>query len=167
VNIENIKNTILINALGVLKNPMLAICTPRVVDLTDERCELKIRLDYRTRNHLGTMYFGALAIGAELSVVFKAIQDIRAVAQKAGQKIDFIFKDFSCQFLKRPDGHVHFICEQGLDIKAMVEKACLSSERFSKKLSGFAVVPTSGDEPVLKYDMTLSIRNRTLQSKSS
>ena len=95
--VDNLKLSALINLYSAVNIPLLSAITPRVMELSDGRSMVRVRLDRRTRNHLNVMYFGALAMGAELSVALKAITAI----QKSGKKIDFIFKDFQAEFLKR------------------------------------------------------------------
>ncbi len=118
---------------------------------------MRVRLGMKTRNHLKVMYFGALAMGAELSIALKAITSI----QESGQRIDFIFKDFQCEFLKRADGHVHFVCDEADKVEALIGKAADSSERLSQTFNGYAYVPSSSEEPVMTYKLTLSVRNRS------
>lgn len=96
-------------------------------------------------------------MGAELSVALKAITSI----QESGKKIDFIFKDFSAEFLKRADGHVHFVCDEADKVAALIEEAALSSERLTRTFNGYAYVPSKSEEPVMKYKLTLSVRNRS------
>lgn len=159
INRENLKMTAYVNMASLLKLPLLAFCTPQVVRIDDERSEIKVRLDWRTQNHLNVMYFGALAMGAELSIALKAIQEI----QKSKQRIDFIFQDFDAQFLKRADNHVHFICDEADGVAELIEQAKNSTERFHRKFAGYAVVEGS-DEPVMKYHLTLSVKNRSKKS---
>ena len=157
MNLENLKLTALINAYSALRIPLLGFITPKIVELSEARSVVRVRLDMRTRNHLGVMYFGALNMGAELSVALKAIQAI----QQAPVKIDFIFKDYSAEFLKRADGHVHFICDAADGVRDLVLEACETSERLSRSFEGYAVVPSrSADEPVMKYRLTLSVKQR-------
>lgn len=156
-NFENLKLTAMINAYSALQIPLLGFITPRVVDLTDDRSEVRVRLDRRSRNHLKVMYFGALAMGAELSIALKAIQTIN----QSGKRIDFIFKDFSAQFLKRADGHVHFICPEAARVRQLIEQAAETDQRLEATFQGYAVVPAkSASEPVMKYTLTLSVRQR-------
>lgn len=156
VNLENLKLTALINAYSALQIPLLGFITPQVVELTEDQSVVRVRLDRRTRNHLGVMYFGALAMGAELSIALKAIQTI----SQTGQRIDFIFKDFSAEFLKRADGHVHFICPEAARVRELIESSARSTERMENTFKGFAVVPSKSSEPVMKYQLTLSVRRR-------
>jgi len=157
MDFENLKTTALINAYAALQIPLLGFVTPRVVSMTDTRSEVRIRLDRRTRNHLGVMYFGALSMGAELSIAIRAVQAI----QRSGYKIDFIFKDFQCQFLKRADGHVHFICEQAAEVEQMIVQATATSERLNRTFEGYAIVENQPSEPVMKYQLTLSVKKRS------
>jgi acyl-coenzyme A thioesterase PaaI-like protein len=156
---EKIKFTALINLYSLAKLPLLAFITPEFVEMSDQRCVVKVRRDYRTRNHLNSMYFGALAMGAELSIAAAAIQAI----QESGQRIDFIFKDFEAKFLKRGDAHVLFTCEHVQQVKELVNQAARSSERFEKTFDGFAQTVKS-DEPIMKYRLTLSVKNRSTKT---
>ncbi len=117
--------TAIVNGISLFKIPLLAFCTPQVVEISEKRTVAKVRLDWRTGNHLGVMYFGALAMGAELSIALKAIQKI----EESRQKIDFIFKDFNAEFLKRADGHVLFICEEADLVNALIQEAAASPDR--------------------------------------
>lgn len=157
MNIENLKLTAFINGLSLLKLPLLAFASPRVVESSDQRAVVKVPLGWRTRNHLGVMYFGALAMGAELSIALKAVQSI----QKSGQRIDFLFKDFKAEFLKRADGDVHFVCEEANRVHELIQLAAGSADRHEAVFQGKAFVPKKGSEPVMTYQLTLSVKNRS------
>lgn len=155
LNFANLKLTALINAYSALKIPLLAFVTPQVIELTEKRSVVRLRLDPRSRNHLNVMYFGALAMGAELSIALKAIDEIN----KSPVKIDFIFKDFQAEFLKRADGHVNFICEQADQVAALVQKAATSESRHHQTFEGLAMVDGQS-EPTMRYRLTLSVKQR-------
>lgn len=157
MNFKNLKLTALINGFSLIKIPLLAFCGPQVVELSDEKSVVKVALKYRTKNHLRVMYFGALAMGAELSIALMAVDQI----QKSGQKIDFLFKDFEARFLKRAEGDVHFVCPDAKEVKDLIEQAKTSGERLEKKFTGYALVPKLSDEPVMTYALTLSVKNRS------
>lgn len=152
---DRLKQTAMVNAYCLLKIPLLAFITPEFYDMTDEKSVIKVRLGYRTRNHLNSMYFGALSMGAELSVVAPSLRAI----EKSGKRIDFIFKDFEAQFLKRADGHILFTCSQAKEIVQLIEEAAQSSERLERKFDGVATVEGK-NEPVMTYRLTLSVRRR-------
>jgi hypothetical protein len=155
--LEQLKSTALIRLFTFLKIPLLWWVHPSVIENDDTKTILKIPLTRRTKNHLGVMYFGSLAMGAEAAVAIKAIQTI----QKSGKKVDFIFKDFKADFLKRAEGDVHFICEQGPAVKALVEKCIASGERENETYRSYAVVPSkSPTEVVAEFQITLSVKRR-------
>jgi hypothetical protein len=144
-----------------MKIPLVLFVSPRVVEAGDKRFVLKIPLGYRTKNHLNSMYFGALGIGAELSIAAAAV----AAIAESKLKIDFVFKDFTAQYLKRAAGDVHFICDEVEMVKSLIEEAKTNPDRIERKMKGYAVVPSvSETEPVMTYELTLSVRNRSLKS---
>lgn len=161
MNFKNLKITTFVHLYGLLKIPLVLFVSPRVVEATDTRFVLKIPLNYRTKNHLNSMYFGALGIGAELSIAAAAVVAIT----ESKQKIDFVFKDYSAQYLKRADGHVHFICDEIAAVKSLIEESKTNPARIERKLKGYAVVPkVSPTDPVMTYELTLSVRNRSIKA---
>lgn len=161
MNMKNLKITAFMNLYGLLKIPLVLFISPRVVESTEKKFILKVPLSYRTKNHLNSMYFGALGIGAELSIAAAAVIQIA----ESKQKIDFVFKDFSGQYLKRADGDVHFICEEIESVRALIEEAKTNPARLERKMKGYAIVPkVSTTEPVMTYELTLSVRNRSLKT---
>lgn len=144
-----------------IKIPLIGFCSPKVMEIGDSRLVLKIPLGYKTRNHLKSMYFGALAIGAEMSIVIIAVLKIKEHTDAGGDRIDFVFKDFKIDFLKRPDGDVHFISEDIKTVVNQIGEAKNSLERINKTMKGYAVVPAiDPHERVAEYELTLSVKRR-------
>jgi len=136
---------------------LIGFCSPRVIEANDQRTVLKIPLGFRTKNHLGAMYFGALAIGSELCIAMLAVQKI----QESGLKIDFLFKDYKAEFLKRAEGDVHFICEEAQMVVEQINEAKTSTERINRTMTAYAIVPSlSETERVATFQLTLSVKNR-------
>ena len=152
-----LKHTALIHAIGLAKIPSLVFVGPRVLRLDEEGCEIQIPLRYRTRNHLGSMYFGTLASGADLAGGLNAAVAIL----KRYRKGQLSFKTFHADFLKRADGHVHFVCNQGRLITDTVAKADETGERYTIPLQIHATVPSKyGDEHVARFEMGLSLKRK-------
>ena len=151
------KTTRLIQLFGITKVPMIWYCRPKVIEHTDEKIEIKIPLKRKTKNHFGSMYFGVLAVGADITGGFLAMDPI----QESGRKINLIFKDFKADFLKRPEGDVHFTCNDGLAVKELVDRVSKSSDRHNFKLSIEATVPSISSEVVAKFELTLSLKDKT------
>ena len=156
---ERLKQTLSMRLMGWLKIPLLGSVRPSVVALDAEHCIVRIRLRRWTRNHLGSMYFGALAIGADCAGGLMAVELIRR--RKA--KVALIFKSFKAEFLKRPESDVYFICEEGARIGALVDRTLASGERHTDLISVQAAVrtPEGGFEPVARFELELSLKLTT------
>jgi acyl-coenzyme A thioesterase PaaI-like protein len=142
---------------GLTQVPMIFYCRPKVVSISDRKLEIKIKLNRRTKNHLNSMYFGILSVGADVTSGFLAMKLIQA----SKSKINLIFKDFHADFLKRAEGDVHFICEDGIAIQNLVRKAEETGERQNLPVEIVATVPKISDEPVAKFVLTLSIKKKS------
>ncbi|HVR38131.1 MAG TPA: DUF4442 domain-containing protein [Thermoanaerobaculia bacterium] len=144
--------------LWALRNVfLLYFVKPRVLEVNEQRCVVRIPLNWRTENHLKSMYVGTLCIGADVAGGLISFH----LMQKRGVKLAFVFKDMNCQFLKRADGDVHFTNVDGPAIQGMVERAITTGERAETIVHVVATVPKKyGDEPVAKFEMTLSVKKR-------
>lgn len=136
--------------------PLLAAARPVVEALEDDRCVVRVPLRRRTRNHLGSMYFGALAIGADCAAGLIAVERIR----KKGAKVALVFKSFQAQFIKRPEGDVRFMCEEGARIGRMIEETLATGERVTEPIaiSAFANLPDGSSEAVATFTLELSLK---------
>ena len=151
------RTTWMMRVFGITKVPLIWWCRPKVVEHTDERLEVKIPLRFRTKNHLGSMYFGVLAVGADVTGGFLAMDSI----MKSGRKVALIFKDFKADFLKRPEGDVHFYCNDGVEIKELVKKAIETGERHNFTMLIEATVPSISMDVVARFRLTLSLKDKT------
>lgn len=158
---SRLKNTLFIRLYTFWNIPLIWWIRPTVVEMGKSRTVLKIALSRRTKNHLNSMYFGALVIGSELVVAAKAVQAI----YESKEKVDFVFKDFKAEFLKRAEGDVHFICEHGIAVEDLVKKAIVSGERETQTFPGYAVVPSKdAQEKVVAFEVTLSVKKKRKKS---
>jgi acyl-coenzyme A thioesterase PaaI-like protein len=142
---------------ALTKIPLLFFLRPSVVEASEGRTVIRIPLSRRSRNHLGSMYFGALCAGADLAGALTAMRRIDA----SGRRISLIFKDVKAQFFKRAEGDVHFCCEDGEAVGGLVERAIESGEREELPVRIAATVPGKfGSEPVAEFVLTLSLKRR-------
>jgi acyl-coenzyme A thioesterase PaaI-like protein len=136
---------------------LLYFVKPRILEVNENRCEVVLPLNWRTRNHLRSMYFGALCIGADVSGGLIAFH----LASKQKAKISFVFKDMKADFLKRAEDDVHFVCADGALIQELVRRAMESGERQEATVHVTATVPRKmGEVPVATFALTLSIKRR-------
>ena len=148
------KINLYLSILSFWKIPLLFYCRPRIISITDTSIQVKIKLRRKVKNHLGSMYLGALAIGADITSGYFALH----FSQKKKKKISLVFKDFHADFLKRPMGDVVFECDMGDDIKNMINVAIESGTRQNLPVLVRATVPSLSDDVVASFTLTLSVR---------
>jgi acyl-coenzyme A thioesterase PaaI-like protein len=153
---ETTRETFSLRWFGLTKIPLLFYVGVSVAEISPERMVVRIPLRRRTRNHLGSMYFGALCIGADCAPGAFAMYLIR----QQPARISMVFKDFQAEFLKRAEGDVDFCCNQGKEIAELVAQAAASGERVERQVEVIATVPSLSDEPVARFKLTLSLKKR-------
>jgi len=151
------KANLYLNFFGFFKVPFIWLARPKILHLDDERVEVKIPIRRRTKNHLNSMYFGVLAVGADVAGGFMAMSK----AQDSGRKVSLAFKAVEGQFLKRPEADVHFICEDGKQIDQMLKRTFDTGERVNEAVKITAICPSlHGDEPMAEFYLTLSLKRK-------
>ncbi|MBI5498430.1 MAG: YiiD C-terminal domain-containing protein [Deltaproteobacteria bacterium] len=148
---STVRANLLLKTITTLRIPLIAFLAPRVTQYDDERVVLRIRLCRRTRNHVGSMYVGALCTGADCAGGMLAMD----LAWQHRGRVKVLFKDMKAEFLRRADGHVDFTCEDGRKIRAAVEAAVRSGERHETPVNVLASVQGT---PVARFEMLLSAR---------
>lgn len=140
-----------------LKVPVLLFLGPRVLTLDEDGCAVTIPLGWRARNHVGSMYFGALCAGADITAglcAFRAIRERRS-------RVVPLFKDLRADFLKRADGDVVFRSREGRRVAEAVRQADETGERITLPVDVVATVPSKyGDEAVARFTLGLSVRRK-------
>lgn len=140
-----------------LRVPLLLFLGPRVERLDEEGCEVSIPLRWRSRNHLGSMYFGALCAGADVAGGLNAARLIR----ERHPRVSLVFGDVKGDFLKRADGDVRFTCADGRRIAEAVASTEATGERVTIPVEVVATVPSKyGAEPVARFTLGLSLKRR-------
>jgi acyl-coenzyme A thioesterase PaaI-like protein len=138
--------------------PLIALVRPRLLVADDDRCVVRVPLSWLTRNHLRSMYFGALSIGADVAGGLIVMNLIR----RRRSRVAFLFKDFHADFLKRAEGAVVFTCTDGPRLRALLDRAEASGEREEGTVTVTATVPDQlGDEPVAIFRLTISMKQKS------
>lgn len=143
--------------IGLFKIRLIGFVGAKLLSYNDDLTVIRIPLNRRTRNHLGSMYFGALATGADVTGAWIAFDYLA----KTNAKVSIVFKDIYAEFLKRADGDVHFTCTDGPKVLAAFNETIADGERKNVELEVIATVPSKYQaEPVAKFKMTLSMRHK-------
>lgn len=142
---------------GHFQVPLIGYTKAEIIDITDERVIVRIKLRRRTKNHLHSMYMGALAIGADIAGGLLAVY----FAQRSKAKISLAFKSFHAEFIKRPEHDVYFICEQGKSIQEMIARAKSEKTRINQIVPVEAYthfLSEKGKEKVADFKLELSLK---------
>jgi hypothetical protein len=145
--------------LWALQNVLfLWLSAPKIVELTRDRCVIRIPLNWRTRRRdIHAMYLGTLCMGADVAAGLIAFSIVR----EKKERWNFIFKDIKGEFLKRAEDDVVFTNEDGHVIHDLMRRAETSGEREEGTVRVIATVPTKlGNEPVARFELTLSMKKR-------
>jgi len=140
---------------ALTKIPMIAFVRPSIIRVDGEECEIRIPLNFWTRNHLKSMYFGTLAVGADVAGGLIAMEAIK----RSKKKVQLLFKDFKADFLKRPTADVHFICKDGKMIQRQVQETLKTKKRVNRTLTIVATCPkVDPGEVVAEFKLGLSLK---------
>jgi acyl-coenzyme A thioesterase PaaI-like protein len=138
--------------LGKLKIPMLSYTGVKLIELNDNEAKVSIKLKRRTKNHLNSMYFGALAVGADVAGGIHAFY----YAEKMNKKISFAFKGMNAQFIKRAETDCVFVSNDGKKVEAAVLLSIKTQERVNETTK--VIVYNLANEVVAEFEMIVSIK---------
>lgn len=131
---------------------------PRLLKLDDNDLVVCLPLRRRSRNHLNSMYFGALAVGADLAGGLHGFYH----ADLAQCKVSLAFKSFQAQFLRRPESDVYFVCTEGEIVKKMITESKETGDRINKPINIKAYTDYF-KQPELVADFVLELSLKVLK----
>lgn len=138
--------------LGLFKIPIIGFVRPRLEEINDETVKVKIKLNRKSKNHLNSMYFGALAVGADIAGGIHVFY----FSDTLGKKISFSFKGMKADFIKRAETDVQFICSDGQIIHSAVLESIETKERVNKSVMVTAL--DTNNEIVATFEMIASLK---------
>lgn len=152
-------NTAMVRLWALQNVFFLWLASPKVLELSDDRCVIKVPLNWRTRRRdIRAMYLGTLCMGADVAaglIAFKLVRDRKV-------RVNFIFKDMKAEFLKRAEDDVLFTNVDGSVVQELMRRTLESGERQEATVRVVATVPAKlGDEPVARFELTLSLKRKS------
>lgn len=137
------------------KVALIGYLKPRLIKLDEQEIVICLPLKRRSRNHLNSMYFGALSVGADLAGGLHGFYH----ADLAQCKVSLVFKSFQAQFLRRPESDVYFVCTDGEIVKAMIQETQRTKERVTKPIhiDAYTDYPNNTNK-VAEFILELSVK---------
>ncbi len=142
-------------SFGRKKVPLIGHVRPKLLKINDQEIIIKLPLSRRNKNHLQSMYFGSLAIGADLAGGFHGLYH----AKQSGLNVSLAFKSFEAQFLRRPESDVYFISQMGDTVQSMIAEAKTTSLRINRPIlvNAYTHYPEN-PEKVAAFSLVLSLK---------
>ncbi len=142
---------------GHFKVPLIGHVKPKLIQIDDQKAIIRIPLKWRNKNHLNSMYFGVLSVGADLAGGLHGFYH----ADKAKVKASLAFKSFHADFIKRPHEAVYFVSEDGEKVAEMFVRSQKEQKRINEIVrvgayTGFENNPEP--ELVASFQLELSIK---------
>jgi len=138
--------------LGIFKIPLIGYTKPQLIALNDTSAKVKIKLRRRTKNHLNSMYFGALAIGADVAGGVHAFY----YAEKHNKKVAFAFKGINAEFIMRAESDCSFVSNDGNKVEAAILKSIETGDRVNETTN--VEVFNEQKELVANFEMIISVK---------
>ena len=138
--------------MGVVQIPLIGFVRPKLIEINDEVVKVKIKLRRRTKNHLKSMYFGALAVGADIAAGIHVFY----FSETKGVKTSFAFKGMKADFIKRAESDVTFVCDEGKFIASLLSESIEKKERINHPVMVKAV--DNQNEVVATFEMIISLK---------
>lgn len=135
--------------------PLIAYVKPKLITLTDDEAVIKLPFIKRNKNHLNSMYFGALSVGADVAAGFHGLYH----AKKSNLNVSLAFKSFEADFIKRPESDVYFVNPMGDAIKEMLAESKAKQKRINQPIhvSAYTHYPDAKEE-VARFKLNLSLK---------
>jgi acyl-coenzyme A thioesterase PaaI-like protein len=151
----NWNRTLELWAFGALKVPMIFFVRPKILNLTDDEVTVRVALSRRTRNHHGTMYFGAIASAAD------TVPGIFAVAMGRSQKrqVSFFVKEARMEFKQKASSDLVFRCSQGAVMAELIDRSVKTGHAVTGELRVDAELEGTR-EPVATFWLNMSVKAR-------
>ncbi|WP_133128744.1 DUF4442 domain-containing protein [Legionella nagasakiensis] len=140
---------------GRFKVPLMGYLKPQLLQLNDQEIVVKLPLSRRSKNHLHSMYFGALSVGADVAGGLHGFYH----ANRSGLKVSLAFKSFQAQFLRRPETDVYFICNMGDMVNAMINESRQTGQRINQPVEVKAYINyPDHPEEIAHFILELSLK---------
>ena len=140
---------------GNFKVPLIGHLHPKLITLTDQMIVVKLRLNRRSKNHLNSMYFGALSVGADIAGGFHGLYH----AQQCGLEVNLSFKSFEAHFLRRPESDVYFVSTMGEYVRDMIIESKQTGLRVNRPIRVIAYTDYFDKrEEVANFVLELSLK---------
>ncbi|MEN8139112.1 MAG: DUF4442 domain-containing protein [Bacteroidota bacterium] len=108
----------------IYKLPIAFIAGLRLVSISDEKTEIRVKHSWWNQNPFNSMYFAVQAMAAEISTGLMVYRKI----EQSGKSVSMLVTNQEATFTKKATGWNYFRCDDGNIISATIENAVITKE---------------------------------------
>ncbi|WNW02811.1 DUF4442 domain-containing protein [Tenacibaculum sp. HL-MS23] len=113
-----------INFFTLFKLPSAYICGIKVKSISDEKSLVTVKHRWINQNPFKSMFWAVQGMSAELATGILVMQAI----DKSNRKVSMLVTNMNATFTKKATGRIVFECNDGLAIKAAIQKSVETGE---------------------------------------
>lgn len=144
-----------LNAFMLQQLPMGFLAGLRIINLDENKAQVKIPFKYVNKNPFRSMYFASQSMAAELSTGIMAM----AAVKDTGLPVSMLVLNMKSSFLKKATTPITFACNQGLDIAATIQKTIDTGE--GQTITVKSIGQNSQKEIVSEFEFTWTFKLKT------
>lgn len=144
-----------LNLFLFLKLPNAWFSGVRLKELSNNHAVSSVKHRWINQNPFKSMYFAVQAMAAELVTGVLVMQAI----QKSDKKISMLVAQNTSEFTKKATGRIHFTCQQGHEIEAVIQKCISTGEGQKIWLESVGMNENNEVVSTFKFEWTLKVKN--------
>ncbi|MBK9337737.1 MAG: DUF4442 domain-containing protein [Lewinellaceae bacterium] len=122
------------------KLPAAAFVGIRVLQCDAQRAVVRLPYGWRSQNPFHSIYFAAQCAAAELSTGLLALATLHG-----REPVSMLVLRIEADFLKKAAAPLHFTCEQGKELEAVVQKAIETGEAQTIRMASVGTLPDGSE----------------------
>lgn len=126
----------------------------RVKEITAQQCSTKVTHRWFNQNPFNSMYFAVQAMAAEFTTGALVMYQIK----HSGKNISMLVAKNSASFTKKATGRITFTCNEGTNIKEIIEQAISTNEGQTIWLTSIGVNSKGEQVSEFKFEWTIKVR---------
>ena len=124
-----------IQLLLLTQLPIAWLAGLKLFSYSDEACSISVKLGLLNKNPFKSMFWAVQGMAAELSTGLLCIDIIK----KSKHNVSMLVVEQKAQFFKKAKGKIIFSCNQGMDIKDIIQKAIDTNKSQTIALSSSGI----------------------------
>ncbi len=124
-----------IQLLLLTQLPIAWLAGLKLFSYSEEACSISVKLGLLNKNPFKSMFWAVQGMAAELSTGLLCIDIIK----KSKHNVSMLVVEQKAQFFKKAKGKIIFSCNQGMDIKDIIQKAIDTNKSQTIALSSSGI----------------------------